>query len=134
MRDGMSTTTLRTTRPSHSRRAATARRIGEQQMQLSLDAATSSDPSFGARAYVFIVNFVREQSEKAAAGVPGEEVTLAARAAGITPHDDRAFGAVYARAIRNGDIRVVGSCPRVRGHGTAGGRLYAPGDGRRGDA
>ena len=112
--------------PSHARRAATARRLGEQQMQLSFDAATSSDPSFGERAYAFIVAYVREQAA-ALGSVPGEQVTLAARAAGITPSDDRAFGAIYAKAIRQGDIRVVGYCARVRGHGTSGGKLYAAG-------
>lgn len=116
--------------PSFSQRAATARRFGEQQMQLSLDAATSTDPGFGKRAYAFIVAYVREQAA-VLGSVPGEQVTLAARSAGIAPHDDRAFGAVYAKAIRNGDIRVVGTCPRVRGHGTAGGRLYAPGNGEK---
>ncbi|WP_052765579.1 hypothetical protein [Pandoraea apista] len=116
-------------RPSHARRAATARRLGEQQMQLSFDAATSSDPSFGERAYAFIVAYVREQAA-ALGSVPGEQVTLAARAAGIRPKDDRAFGSIYAKAIRNGDIRVAGTCARVRGHGTAGGRLYAPGNGK----
>lgn len=115
--------------PSFSQRAATARRFGEQQMQLSLDAATSTDPSFGKRAYTFIVAYIQEQCALHGS-VPGEQVTLAARSAGIAPHDDRAFGAVYAKAIRNGDIRVVGTCPRVRGHGTAGGRLYAPGNGK----
>ena len=116
----------------HAQRAATARRLGEEQMQLALDAATSTDPSFGARAYTFIVAYVREQSARLGS-VPGEQVTMAARAAGITPSDDRAFGAIYAKAIRQGDIRVVGTCARVRGHGTAGGRLYAPGSGM-GDA
>lgn len=112
--------------PSHARRAATAHRLGEQQMQLSFDAATSADPSFGERAYAFIVAYVREQAA-ALGSVPGEQVTLAARAAGITPSDDRAFGAIYAKAIRQGDIRVVGYCARVRGHGTSGGKLYAAG-------
>jgi hypothetical protein len=49
------------------------------------------------------------------------------KAFGICPHDDRAFGSIYAKAIRNGVIRVVGYVPRVKGHGTAGGRLYAAG-------
>ncbi|WP_241120556.1 hypothetical protein [Achromobacter xylosoxidans] len=113
-------------RPSHARRAATARRLGEQQMQLSFDAATSADPSFGARAYAFIVAYVREQAATLGS-VPGEQVTLAARAAGIRPADDRAFGAIYAKAVRRGEIKVVGYCARVRGHGTSGGKLYAAG-------
>lgn len=114
-------------RPSHARRAATARRLGEQQMQLSFDAATSADPSFGARAYAFIVAYVREQAATLGS-VPGEQVTMAAQAAGIgAGRDGRAFGAIYAKAIKAGDIRVVGYCARVRGHGTSGGKLYAAG-------
>lgn len=112
--------------PPHAQRAATARRLGEEQMQLALDAATSTDPSFGARAYTFIVAYVREQSARLGS-VPGEQVTLAARAAGIRPADDRAFGAIYAKAVRRGEIKVVGYCARVRGHGTSGGKLYAAG-------
>jgi len=69
-------------RHSRARRAATARRLGEEQMQLALDAATSADPSFGARAYAFIVAYVREQAARLG-GVSGEQVTLAAQQAGI---------------------------------------------------
>lgn len=103
-----------------------ARQEGERGMQFSFDAATSADPSFGARAYAFIVAYVREQAA-ALGSVPGEQVTLAAREAGIVPSDDRAFGAIYAKAIRRGEIKVVGFCARVRGHGTSGGKLYAAG-------
>lgn len=117
-------------RPPYAKRVATARRIGEDQMQLALDAATSTDPGFGARAYKFIVAYVREQSALLGS-VSGESVTFAARAAGIRPKDDRAFGSIYAKAIRNGDIHVAGTCQRVRGHGTAGGRLYAAGNGEK---
>jgi len=114
--------------PSRARRAATARRLGEEQMQLALDATTSTDPGFGARAYTFIVAYVREQAARLG-GVSGEQVTLAARAAGIAPEDDRSFGAIYAKALRHGAIRVVGYCTRTRGHGGAGGRVYVAGDG-----
>lgn len=113
--------------PPFSQRAATARRFGDQQMQLALDAATSTDPSFGKRAYTFIVAYVQEQCAQHGS-VPGEQVTLAAQAAGIgAGRDGRAFGAIFAKAIRAGDIRVVGYCARIRGHGTSGGRLYAAG-------
>lgn len=115
------------TRPPHNLRAMTARRIGGEQMELALGAAEAADGSFGERAYAFIVRYVREQSALRGC-VPGEDVTLAARDAGIRPADDRAFGSIYAKAIRLGDVRVVGTCARVRGHGAAGGRLYAAGD------
>jgi len=114
--------------PSRVRRTATARRLGEEQMQLALDAATSADPSFGARAYAFIVAYVREQAARLG-GVSGEQVTLAAQQAGIgADRDGRAFGAIFAKAIRMGDIKVIGYCLRARGHGGAGGRVYASGN------
>lgn len=100
---------------------ATARKLGEQAAQAALDGAEQDDPTFGTRAYAFIVSYIRDHGP-----VAGEAVTLAARCAGIKPaKDDRAFGAVYAKALRNNDIRVVDSTNRVRGHGSAGGKVYA---------
>ncbi|MBO9680935.1 MAG: hypothetical protein J7556_22135 [Acidovorax sp.] len=57
----------------------------------------------------------------------GEELVNAAKVAGIRPPDDRAFGSVFCKAIRLGYIEAVGFAPRVKGHGTAGGRVYARG-------
>lgn len=112
---------------SHSQLARTARDAGEVQMNLSFNAANAVDPTFGERAYTFIVDYIRAQTALYGS-VPGEQATLAAQAAGIgAGRDARAFGAIFAKAIRQGDIKVVGSCPRVRGHGTAGGRLYSAG-------
>lgn len=102
---------------------ATARSRGLAAAEGALRAAEQDDPLFGARALAFIVNHVREKGR-----VPGESVTLAATAAGIRSRKgDRAFGSIYAKAIRLNFIRVVGYCPRLRGHGTSGGKLYAPG-------
>lgn len=104
---------------------ATARKLGEQAGLFALDSAEQADATFGTRAYQFIVSYVRDHGP-----VPGEAVTLAARCAGIKPaNDDRAFGAVYAKALRDGAIKVVDSTNRVRGHGSAGGKVYAEGDG-----
>ena len=103
-------------------RARTALKLGMEAGQACLDLTEQADPDFGEKAYQFVVDYVRKSRR-----VPGENVTLAARLAGIVPRDDRAFGPVFQRAIRAGAIRVVGSAPRVRGHGTSGGRIYAPG-------
>jgi hypothetical protein len=101
-------------------RLRTARKLGAAAGEA---AEQANDPTFGERAYAFIVRYVREHGP-----VAGEDVTLAAKAAGIRPvKDDRAFGPAYARAIRDGSIRVVGTCARVRGNGTAGGRVYGSG-------
>lgn len=77
-------------------------------------------PGFSERAYAFIQNYAREHER-----FSGEVCTLAMKEAGIRGTDDRCTGAIYAKAIRNGVIRVVGYVPRARGHGTAGGRLYS---------
>lgn len=96
-------------------------KVGRSVNAVSVDKAGDE---FRERALDFITRYVAAQS----APVPVETVTLAAKAAGIKPiNDDRAFGPVYARAIRENRIRVAGFCARVRGNGTAGGRLYAPG-------
>ena len=100
---------------------ATARKLGDEAAQAALDRTEQDDPTFSTRAYEFIVSYVRDHGP-----VPGEAATLAARCAGIKPaKDDRAFGSVYAKALRDGAIKVVDSTNRVRGHGSAGGKVYA---------
>lgn len=55
---------------------------------------------------------------------PGEALVNAAKAHGYRPHDDRAFGSVFATLVKRGLIRHMGYCERVKGHGTAGGRIW----------
>lgn len=63
----------------------------------------------------------------AAAGGPlsGEQLVNECIAAGIVPHDTRAFGPVIAALARAGRIESVGFAVRQKGHGTAGARLWA---------
>lgn len=105
-------------------RAAFARKLGTEAGTAAADKAEQEDPTFRERALEFIVGYIRQQGE-----ATGESATLAAVLAGISPKDQRAFGPVYAKAIKRGLIRVVGYVPRVRGHGSAGGKLYAAGEG-----
>lgn len=49
--------------------------------------------------------------------VSGEDITDACKAAGIVPHEDRAFGPVYLSLARQGAIVRVGYISRRRGHG-----------------
>lgn len=103
--------------------AAAARAAGLEAAAGAQFAAEKDDPLFGARALAFIVKHVRERG-----AVSGESITMAATASGIRPKNgDRAFGGIYAKAIRKGYIRVHSYVPRVRGHGTSGGKLYVPG-------
>jgi len=54
----------------------------------------------------------------------GEALSDAAKIHGFRPHDERAFGAVFAALSKRGLIRCVGFCTRQKGHGTAGGRIW----------
>jgi hypothetical protein len=54
----------------------------------------------------------------------GEAITDVVKSRGVIPHDDRAFGAVYASLAKAGRIKAIGYVPRNKGHGTAGGRLW----------
>jgi hypothetical protein len=74
---------------------------------------------FSDRAQRFVVGFLAVHGAAA-----GEKITDAAKAAGIVPHDDRAFGAVYLRLARAGIIRKAGSVKREKGHGTGGGNVW----------
>ena len=54
----------------------------------------------------------------------GEDLTDRAKAAGFVVPDDRAFGSAFRRLLQIG-ARIVGTCPRVKGHGSSGGKVYA---------
>ena len=56
---------------------------------------------------------------------PGEDITDAAIAAGIVPDELRAFGAVFMSLSRSGKIIKAGTCQRRKGHGSAGGHVWA---------
>ncbi len=60
----------------------------------------------------------------------GEELVDHCRRLGMCPHDDRAFGSVFARLAQSGYIEAVGYTERRKGHGTAGGRIWRATDGR----
>jgi hypothetical protein len=72
-------------------------------------------PGFAEAAYAFLLHYISRHSE-----FPGEDLVLAAREAGIEPHDDRAWGPVFKRAARADLIRRIGYVPRKRGHGSPG--------------
>lgn len=75
---------------------------------------------FAADAGAFVVRYLQVHGPTAA-----EVLTRQCRAAGLVPHDDRAFGPVYMRLARAKVIAKVGAVRRERGHGTAGGNIWA---------
>lgn len=96
-----------------------ARAMGELAGEKARLHAEDITPGFSDLALEFIRNYAITQGS-----FISEDCTLAMRGAGIIPHDDRAFGSIYAKALRLRYIRVVGYVPRRRGHGTAGARQY----------
>lgn len=74
---------------------------------------------FRREAEEFVLAFLERNGE-----TPGEFITDACKAAGIVPHDDRAFGPVYMALSRRGLIEKVASCQRRKGHGTNGGIVW----------
>jgi hypothetical protein len=95
---------------------------GREAAERGAESTEQFDAEFRAQALKFIVAHIAKEGR-----VSGESTTLAAVLAGIRPRDDRHFGAVYQKALREKLIHVVGSVPRLRGHASTGGKLYAPG-------
>lgn len=81
--------------------------------------AEDTRPDFTRDACAFVVAYLGQHGPTS-----GEALTLAAKAAGIVPHDDRAFGAVYLRLSKSRQIVRVGFTARERGHGTQGGSIW----------
>lgn len=75
---------------------------------------------FHRHATVFVVRYLEAHGPTA-----GEALTAACKVEGITPHDDRAFGSIYMTLARRGIIEKTGTVRRERGHGTAGGNVWA---------
>jgi hypothetical protein len=82
--------------------------------------AEERTPGFADDAAAFVLAYLKQHGPTA-----GERLSLACKQAGIVPHDDRAFGAVYLRLVRQSCIQRVGEARRERGHGTSGGNVWA---------
>lgn len=82
--------------------------------------AESVQPGFSERAARHILHVLAWYGPRS-----GEQLVDHCLLWGIKPHDDRAFGSVFAKLSRDGKIKCVGYCLRKRGHGAAGGRVWA---------
>lgn len=105
-------------RPSRAAR----KRVDEERdsaMELVETAAERARRMFAADAGAFVVRYLQVHGPTSA-----EILTRQCRAAGITPHDDRAFGPVYMRLARMKVIEKSGAVRRERGHGTSGGNVW----------
>lgn len=108
-------------------RVATARKLGDEAGERAEFRANVVDPEFSERAMAYI----RQRMQAAANDdrMRGEDLVNEMKMAGIRPPDDRAFGPVFQKAIRAEIVVPVDFVPRVKGHGTAGGRVYVKGRG-----
>ena len=95
-------------------------RLRDEAMQKVSQHAEVYNPHFQATAQDFVVRYLLEHGP-----TPAEVLTMKCKQAGITSHDDRAFGPVYYGLVRRGVIQKVGMVRRERGHGTAGGNIWA---------
>lgn len=86
------------------------------------DKTARASADFRERASAFILSYL-----EANGACSGEVLTDACKAAGIVPPkgmDDRAFGPVYQRLAHSQRIRQCGTATRLKGHGTAGARVW----------
>ncbi len=96
-----------------------ARAAGEQGMRRAITRAERDVDGFSERARSHALAVL-----KAVGPTDGEALVNACKSIGITPSDDRAFGAVFAALARGNLITCVGYCLRKKGNGTAGGRVW----------
>lgn len=105
--------------PPPPRPYAPARAAGERAGKLAANKAERQDDGFRERAAQFVLGYLAQHGVSS-----GELITDAAKLAGIRPSDDRAFGPVYAKLLRDKKIRVTGVVARMKGHGCLGAKTY----------
>lgn len=102
--------------------ASGPRQVGAYLGDLCADKAEEQLAEFRIRARQFVLDYLRQYG-----ATSGEVITDMAIAAGLAPHDARAFGPVFAYLAHKNrrQIVCVGLVPRQKGHGTAGWRVWA---------
>lgn len=99
--------------------AAIARKAAEAAIAAGDRKAAKISPAFTSAACAHILAYLKAHGTSS-----GELLTDSCKLAGIKSSDDRHFGAVFQRLIRDGAIRWAGSCKRIKGHASRGGSLY----------
>ena len=99
--------------------AAIARKAGEAAIAAGERKAAKVAPAFTSAACAHILAYLAAHGKSS-----GELLTDSCKLAGIKSSDDRHFGAVFQRLIRDGAIRWAGPCKRIKGHASRGGSLY----------
>ena len=102
---------------------AAARGMGDRAIQAGELKAAKVCPLFRAQAEAHILAYLGQHGISS-----GELMTDSCKLAGIVSTDDRHFGCVYRALLKRQAIRRAGECPRMKGHASLGGSLYALGD------
>jgi hypothetical protein len=97
-----------------------ARAAGERGAALCAEKAARVSDFDVAGAARFVLGYLARHG-----ATPGEQIVDAAIAHGHRVHDARAFGSVFRMLSVRKQIRTIGWCERVKGHATAGGRVWA---------
>ncbi len=80
---------------------------------------THAGAPFREQAQQFVLDYLKTHG-----ATSGEDITNACVASGIKPHDERAFGGIFMSLSKQRKIFKVGTCQRVKGHGTSGGNIW----------
>lgn len=111
----------------YRKRVATARKLGSEASNACTEKAGTVLEGFSDKAFQFLqIKANQAANDEVWAG---EDLVNEMKMAGLRPHDDRAFGGVFVRAINKKVLIPVGFRNRVKGHGAPGGRTYKPGKG-----
>lgn len=98
---------------------AAAQAAGAVAMESVEANAEANAPGFKTQARAFILSYLK------AGNAPGEQITDAAVRAGIVEKDKRrAMGPIYLGLARAKLIRKVGTCKRMYGHASDGGKIW----------
>lgn len=99
---------------------AIARAQGHDAMDRAESKAKAIDPEFIERAATHMLKYLLAHGVSS-----GEILTDSCKLAGIRSSSDKHFGPVFRRLLTKGAIRFAGFVARRKGHGSAGGKLYA---------
>lgn len=105
---------------AEQQRAPTPREVGEVAGTAALNTAQRLVGFNAIAVERFFIDYLSKHGQAS-----GEDLTDAAKNAGYVPHDDRAFGPIFASLARSRIIRVLDFAERRKGHGTSGARVWA---------
>ena len=96
-----------------------ARAAGERALRAAESNAERREPKFSERAAAYMYSVLVAHGPQR-----GEALTDACVSAGFDVTETRAYGAAFQLLTRRFGARVVGQCPRRKGHGSSGGKVY----------